>query len=137
MVTSVIDWTPAMIFEKVKEILVDGLGLEEDEVKLDSRIPRDLGAQSIDFLDINFRLEKNFQTPLSRSQLFGTYSSDDALNSELTQEILEEMRRSFPLPEALDDVKIDKQTVIGDLFTVRLLCQCVARVLEVSWEDPS
>ena len=58
------------IFEKVKVTLVDALGLDEDEVNATSRLKADLGAESIDFLDIVFRLEKNFGIKIPRNELF-------------------------------------------------------------------
>ena len=46
------------ILEKVREVLVDALGVDEDEVTPEATLMGDLGAESIDFLDIVFRLEK-------------------------------------------------------------------------------
>ena len=47
-------------FEKVKEALMDALGVDDDEVTPDATMVGDLGAESIDFLDIVFKLEKAF-----------------------------------------------------------------------------
>jgi len=48
------------IFEKVREVLEEALGADEDEITMDASLTRDLEAESIDFLDIVFRLEKAF-----------------------------------------------------------------------------
>jgi acyl carrier protein len=48
------------VFEKTREILVDTLGVDDDEVTLEASLINDLGAESIDFLDISFRIEKAF-----------------------------------------------------------------------------
>src|SRR5262245_22155414 len=48
------------IYNKVKAVLVDALGVDEEEVKPTASLREDLGAESIDFLDIVFRLEKAF-----------------------------------------------------------------------------
>ena len=48
------------IYEKIKTALVDALGVDEDEIVPDATLVGDLGAESIDFLDIVFRLEKAF-----------------------------------------------------------------------------
>ena len=48
------------VFEKVQGALVDALGVDEDEVTPEATLVGDLGAESIDFLDIVFRLEKSF-----------------------------------------------------------------------------
>lgn len=50
------------IYAKVKDVLVDALGVDEDDVKPEATLREDLGAESIDFLDIVFRLEKAFTT---------------------------------------------------------------------------
>ena len=50
------------IFEKVREVLEEALGADEDEITLDASLTADLEAESIDFLDIVFRLEKTFST---------------------------------------------------------------------------
>lgn len=58
------------IFEKVKEVLVEALGLDDDEVTPTARLQADLGTESIDFLDIRFRLERVFGIKISQSELF-------------------------------------------------------------------
>ena len=58
------------IFGKVQETLVDALGVDEDEVTAGATLVGDLGAESIDFLDIVFRLEKNFSVKIPRGELF-------------------------------------------------------------------
>src|SRR5438094_9966772 len=50
------------IYQKVKDVLVDALGVDDDEVTPEATLRGDLGAESIDFLDIVFRLEKAFTT---------------------------------------------------------------------------
>ena len=51
------------IFEHVREVLTEALGADEDEITNEASLTRDLEAESIDFLDIVFRLEKTFSTP--------------------------------------------------------------------------
>lgn len=58
------------ILEKVKEVLVDALGVDDEDVKPDSKLRDDLGAESIDFLDIVFRLEKAFGIKIPRGEMF-------------------------------------------------------------------
>jgi acyl carrier protein len=62
--------TKEEIFSKVQEALVDALGVEEDEVKPEATLQGDLDAESIDFLDIVFRLEKAFGIKIERGELF-------------------------------------------------------------------
>ena len=52
----------AMIFEKVRDVLEEALGADEDEITPEASLTADLEAESIDFLDIVFRLEKSFST---------------------------------------------------------------------------
>lgn len=58
------------IYKKVQEVLVDALGVDEEDVKPDARLRDDLGAESIDFLDIVFRLEKAFGIKIPRGEMF-------------------------------------------------------------------
>ncbi|MEM9702112.1 MAG: acyl carrier protein, partial [Planctomycetota bacterium] len=58
------------IFAKVSDRLQDALGLEEDEITPEATLVGDLGAESIDFLDIVFRLEKAFGIKIPRGELF-------------------------------------------------------------------
>lgn len=65
------------IFEKVKTALIDALGVDDDEVTSSATMVGDLGAESIDFLDIVFRLEKSFGIKIPRGELF----PEDVLSS--------------------------------------------------------
>jgi len=58
------------IFEKVQVTLVDALGVDEEDVTQEATLQGDLGAESIDFLDIVFRLERNFGIKIPRGELF-------------------------------------------------------------------
>src|SRR5215475_12233458 len=58
------------IFAKVQEALVDALGVDEEEVTPEATLQGDLDAESIDFLDIVFRLEKAFDIKIERGELF-------------------------------------------------------------------
>lgn len=58
------------IFEKIQTVLDDALGVDEDEVTPDASLTADLGAESIDFLDIVFRIEKTFDIKIPQGELF-------------------------------------------------------------------
>ncbi|HAA25470.1 MAG TPA: acyl carrier protein [Ruminiclostridium sp.] len=49
-----------MVFEKVKEIVVEQLGVEEDEVTLEASFIDDLGADSLDIVELIMALEEEF-----------------------------------------------------------------------------
>ena len=55
-------------FEKVKEMLVEKLGVSEDKVTLESEIVKDLGADSLDLVEMLFSLEENFGITISDDQ---------------------------------------------------------------------
>ena len=55
--------TSEEIFERLRDVLEEALGVDDDEITLEASLTGDLEAESIDFLDIVFRLEKSFSTP--------------------------------------------------------------------------
>src|SRR5271170_4226584 len=91
------------IYTKVQAVLVDCLGVDADEVTPTASLREDLGAESIDFLDISFRLEKTFTTDpanpfkIPRGELFPE-SFDPSLLAEnkLTDSGLAEVHRRLP-----------------------------------------
>ena len=110
------------IFEQVKEVLVDALGLDDDEVTKDATLMADLGAESIDFLDIVFRLEKAFEIKVPREELFPAESlmnnSEYVSNGKVTEKGLAEFKAKMPhsdLTAFEADPDVNK---IADLFTV-------------------
>jgi acyl carrier protein len=110
------------IFEQVKEVLVDALGLDDDEVTQEATLMADLGAESIDFLDIVFRLEKAFGIKVPREELFPAESlmnnSEYVHNGKLTEKGLAEFKAKMPhsdFSEFEADPDVNK---IADLFTV-------------------
>ncbi len=113
------------LFHKVRSILVDALNVDEEEVRPEARLRADLNAESIDFLDITFRLEKQFGIHIPRSDLFpesifqgdSRYITDGRLN----EAGLEELQRRMPyadLSKFREDPRVDR---IEDLFTVDLI----------------
>jgi acyl carrier protein len=116
------------IMEKVRESLVDALGVDEDEVTPEARIGADLGAESIDYLDIVFRLEKAFNVKIPRGDLF----PDSVLNSEefvqdgkLTEKGLAELRNRMPYANLSEFEKNPNVQDIGDLFTVDMMVKYI------------
>lgn len=87
--------------EKVFQIIADALYVERDEVQPDANLMNDLGAESIDFLDIIFRLEKEFNVKIPRGEVEkrakGSLSDDEfAIDGILTEQGLECLRASMP-----------------------------------------
>ena len=91
--------TEEEVFEKVKETLTEALGVDDDEVTPQATLTGDLGAESIDFLDIVFRLEKAFDIKIPRGELF----PDNILNNpeyvqdgKLTETGLTQLKERMP-----------------------------------------
>ena len=116
------------IFEKVQATLVDALGVDEDEVTRNATLQGDLGAESIDFLDIVFRLERNFGIKIPRGELFPENLMADpewVADGKLTTKGVEELKTRLPyadISKLHEDPSVDK---IGDLYTVEMLVQYV------------
>lgn len=87
------------IFEKVKTALVDALGVDEDDVTPSATMVGDLGAESIDFLDIVFRLEKAFGIKIPRGELFPEEvlsSADFVVNGKVNASGIEALKARMP-----------------------------------------
>jgi acyl carrier protein len=87
------------IFAKVRETLVDALGVDDDEVTPEATLVGDLGAESIDFLDSVFRLEKNFSVKIPRGELFPeSLAADQTLVKDgvVTAQGIAELRTRMP-----------------------------------------
>jgi acyl carrier protein len=112
------------IMLKVREALVDALGVDEDEVIPTARISADLGAESIDFLDIVFRLEKAFNIKIPRGDLFpdNILTSDEFVqNGKLTEKGLAELKVRMPHADLSEFEKNPNVQDIADLFTVDMI----------------
>lgn len=117
--------TKEEIFSKVQEALVDALGVEDDEVTSEATLQGDLDAESIDFLDIVFRLEKAFNIKIERGELFPediltdtSYVSGGKVNAEGIAKLKERM----PFAN-LTAFEADPQVqTLGKQLTVQDMC---------------
>lgn len=124
------------IFQKVQSTLVDALGVDEEDVIPEATLQNDLGAESIDLLDIVFRLERNFGIKIPRGELFPENFSDPELvqDGKLTEKGVAEIQARMPyadLTEFAQDPELEK---LFDLYTVETLVKYVAGKLEASQE---
>lgn len=109
------------IFQKVRTALVEALSVDEDEVTEDAKLQADLGAESIDILDIVFRLEKAFNIKIPQDELIprDVLSNPEFVhNKRLNGVGLEALRKAMPhadLSAFEKDPDIEK---ITDVFTV-------------------
>ena len=90
------------IFDKIKSCLVEALGVDEDEVTPEATLVGDLGAESIDFLDIVFRLEKAFNIKIPRGELCPEdilTNSEYVRDGKVTPEGLTQLRQRMPFAD--------------------------------------
>lgn len=120
------------IFEKVQETLVDALGVDDDEVTEEATLVDDLGAESIDFLDIVFRLEKNFGIKIPRGELFPENLAADASfvdDGKVTAEGIATLKEKMPHADINSFANDPKVENIQSLFTVNMITNFVENKL--------
>jgi acyl carrier protein len=116
------------VFKKVQTALVDALGVDEEEVTPDATMVGDLGAESIDFLDIVFRLEKAFNIEIPRSELF----PEDILTNEeyvkdgmVTEKGVAELKKRMPFADLSKFEANPAVQEFANLLTVSDLCRYI------------
>ncbi len=120
--------TQQEVFEKIQTALVDALGVEEDEVTPDATLVGDLGAESIDFLDIVFRLEKAFDIEIPRAELFPEdilTNAEYVQNGKVTDDGVAELRKRMPFADLTSFEKNPLVQEFGNLLTVNDMCRYV------------
>lgn len=122
------------VYPKVKEIIADVLVIDEQTVLLTSRLIADLGAESIDFLDLVFQLEKEFAIKIPRGQLEknarGNLSEDEfekaGVLTEAGMQALKRYLSEVPAEYFKANLKINE---IPTLFTVETFCKLIVAAL--------
>jgi acyl carrier protein len=121
--------TQEEIFSKVSETLVEALNVDEEDIRPDSTLQGDLGAESIDFLDIVFRLEREFGIKIPRGELFpeSIFQGDPEFvqNGVVTAKGMQELRERMPFADLSKFEKDPQLAHIGDLFTVELITRYI------------
>jgi len=124
------------IFNEVQGVLVDALGVDDDEVTVDSTLTGDLGAESIDFLDIVFRLEKAFGIKIPREELFPAESlmnnPEFISKGKFTEKGLAELRTKIPHTDISTFQNNPDVNKLGDLFTVGAIVKYVETKLNAA-----
>lgn len=118
------------IFRRVRHAISEALNLDDEEVGRTARLAPDLGAESLDFLDIVFRIEQAFSFKIPRGELFPSreFFERYARGEHITEKGLEELRKFL----ALGDVAVVARDprwpqVLENLFTVDYICRYVER----------
>jgi acyl carrier protein len=120
--------TKADVFDKIKASLVDALGVDEEEVTPEATLTGDLGAESIDFLDIVFRLEKAFDIKIPRGELFPESMLTDAnyvKDGKFTPAGVDELRKRMPFANINEFAKNPVAREFGSLFTVDMIAKYI------------
>lgn len=116
------------VLAKVTETLIEALGVDDDEVTPEATLTGDLGAESIDFLDIVFRLEKAFDIKIPRGELFPDNilnNPEFVQNGKLTDAGLVQLKERMPhadFSEFEQDPDINK---MAELFKVQTIVNYV------------
>jgi acyl carrier protein len=121
------------IYSRVSTRLLEALNLDEEDITPDATLQGDLGAESIDFLDIVFRLEREFGVKIPRDELFPESifqgNPEFAQNGRVTEEGLVELRSKLPYADLSRFEQNPEVSAIGDLFTVNMLTRYLAAKL--------
>lgn len=120
------------IFEKVKDVLENALGADPEDVTADATLIGDLGAESIDFLDISFKLEQEFSIKIDQGELFPENLMSDATlveEGKLTDKAMVILREKMPhmdFAKLEGDRRVDQ---LSEVFTVSSLVDFIDRKL--------
>jgi acyl carrier protein len=126
------------ILQNVRQVLEEALGADEEDITPDATLTGDLEAESIDFLDIVFRLEKKFSTParpfkISQGELFPENLMENPAwvsNGKFTDEGMSMLKQRMPhvdFSRFETDRDVNK---VGELITVKSLVDFVERKLK-------
>ena len=116
------------VLEKVKEVLTGALAVDDDQVTPRAKLNADLGAESIDYLDITFQLEKAFKIKIPQNDLIPQNLFTDPRfvnNGMMTSEGLAELHRLMPFADLSGFDKNPNINSFRDVFTVDTLVRYV------------
>ena len=124
------------IHEKVADVLVQALGVSRAEIKPETSLVGDLEAESIDFLDIIFRLEKTFGIEVARGELFPQEMLRDpqlVQGGRLTEAGVAALRDRFNFTD-LSQLTVGQnvEELVNDLLTVRTIVDYVESKLRLA-----
>jgi acyl carrier protein len=120
------------IFLKVREVLVDALAVDDDEVTPDAKLISDLGAESIDMLDISFKLEQAFGFKIAQGELLPESATQDpelVQNGRVTPKGIAALKQRLPHADFSEFEKNPDVNKVFDIFTVNTIVNFVERKL--------
>jgi acyl carrier protein len=117
------------IFGKIQEALVDALGVDDDEVTLGATLVGDLEAESIDFLDIAFKIEQAFDFKIDQGELFpdGAQNPDFVVDGKITPDGIVALKERLPHVDFAEFEKDPEVSKVADVFTVETIVNFVER----------
>src|SRR5256714_9094182 len=122
------------IYGKVARVMAESLNVEEGDVTPTATLQGNLGAESIDFLDIVFRLEREFGIKIPRGELFPESifqgDPDFVANGRVTDKGLDELRTRMPFADLSAFEKNPEVGKLSDLFTVDLITRYIQGKLQ-------
>jgi acyl carrier protein len=117
------------IYSKVSATLMEALNVDEEDIQPTATLQGDLGAESIDFLDIVFRLEREFAIKIPRGELFpeSIFQGDPEFvqNGKVTERGLAELRARMPYADLSNFERNPEVRAISDLFTVDMITRYI------------
>ena len=124
------------IYGKVARVLVASLNVDEDDLTPTATLQGDLGAESIDFLDIVFRLEREFGIKIPRNELFpeSIFQGDPEFvqDGKLTPKGMTELKTRMPYADLTRFERDPNFEGLRDLFTVDLISRYIQSKLQPS-----
>lgn len=120
------------IFGKVRDVLVDALAVDEDEVTPTASLVGDLGAESIDFLDIVFQLERTFGVKIAQGELFPEGVAQDprfVKDGMVTHDGIAALKAKLPHVDFSSFEKDPQISKVAKIFTVDTLVNFVEKKL--------
>lgn len=121
-------------FDRVRGVLVNTLNVDIEEVMPNSSLYNDLGAESIDLLDITFRLEREFNIKINDDELFPIdifNGSDDCIkDGKVTPAGIAKLKEAIPHGDFSKLGDNPQPSEIPTVFTVTALCKFVEQKME-------
>ena len=123
------------IAKQVKSIISQALKVDESKIHPASSLIKDLGAESIDFLDIVFRLEKAFKIKIPKGELFPEKILTDARFVKaglVTQAGIDELKLKMSNVNWDEFARNPQVSILGNLFTVGMIVDYLSEKLQTA-----
>jgi acyl carrier protein len=117
------------IYGRVSHVLMETLNVDEEDLTPTATLQGDLGAESIDFLDLVFRLEREFGIDIAEGELFPDSifqgNPDFVQEGKVTEQGMEELRSRMPYADLRSFDQDRRLSGVADLFTVDLVARYI------------